>query len=159
MADRAIALVLGSILEQGLELAILSHCVLGWNTPEADAAQKKLFDASEDGAMTFGIKIRMAFALGVYGPRTRDDINMMRIIRNFFAHDKGHLTFDDEEVSALCNQLKWIDDYPWGVGEKPDTPRSRYVETIKYLYPFLTVGVGKPIRYSTAIYPFSEMYA
>jgi hypothetical protein len=35
MADRATALVLGSILEQGLELAILSHCVLGWNTPEA----------------------------------------------------------------------------------------------------------------------------
>jgi hypothetical protein len=28
-ADRGTALVLGSILEQGLELAILSHCVLG----------------------------------------------------------------------------------------------------------------------------------
>jgi hypothetical protein len=46
MADRATALVLGSILEQGLELAILSHCVLGWNTPEAEAEQKKLFGGS-----------------------------------------------------------------------------------------------------------------
>jgi hypothetical protein len=39
-ADRATALVLGSILEQGLELAILSHCILGWNTPEAETEQK-----------------------------------------------------------------------------------------------------------------------
>jgi hypothetical protein len=160
MADRATALVLGSILEQGLELAILSHCVLGWNTREAEEEQKNLFSGSEDGAMTFSIKIRMAYALGVYGQKTRTDLNTMRHIRNFFAHDRSHLTFDDEDISALCDQLKWIDDFPWGgvVGEKPDTPRGRYIETVKHLYPFLTVGVGKPIRYSTAIYPFSEMY-
>jgi hypothetical protein len=49
MADRATALVLGSILEQGLELAIFSHCVLGWNTLEADAEQKRLFGACLSG--------------------------------------------------------------------------------------------------------------
>jgi hypothetical protein len=161
MADRAMALVLGSILEQGLELAILSHCVLGWNTPEAEAEQKKLFGGSEDGAMTFGIKIRIASALGVYGPKTRADIDTMRHIRNFFAHDRSHLTFGDGDVSTLCHQLKWIDAFPWGgvIGDKPSTPRGRYIETVKHLYPFLTVGVGRPIRYSTAIDPFSEMYS
>jgi hypothetical protein len=161
MADRATALVLGSILEQGLELAILSHCVLGWNTTEAEAEQKRLFGGGEDSPMNFGVKIRIAYALGVYGPKTREDIDTMRHIRNFFAHDRGHLTFDDRDVSALCDHLKWIDDYPWGglAGEKPSTARSRYIETVKHLYPFLTVGVGKPIKYSTSVYPFSEMYA
>jgi hypothetical protein len=161
MTDRAMALVLGSILEQGLELAILSHCVLGWNSPEAETEQKKLFGGGDDGPMNFTVKIRMAYALGVYGPKTKDDIDAMRHIRNFFAHDKGHLTFDDKDVTALCDQLKWIDSFPWGsvVGEKPKTARGRYIETIKHLYPFLTVGIGKPIMYSTAIYPFSEMYA
>ena len=115
MADRATALVLGSMLEQGLELATLSHCVLGWNTPEAEAEQKRLFGGSEDSAMTFGIKIRIAYALGVYGPKTTGDIDMMRHIRNFFAHDRGHLTFDDIDVSALCDQLI-ISDTRWAVG-------------------------------------------
>jgi hypothetical protein len=70
MADRATALVLGAILEQGLELAILSHCVLGWNTPEAEAEQKKLFGGGEDSPMTFAVKIRIAYALGVFGQKT-----------------------------------------------------------------------------------------
>jgi hypothetical protein len=78
MADRATALVLGSILEQGLELAILSHCVLGWNTTEAEAEQKRLFGGGEDSPMNFGVKIRIAYALGVYGPKTREDIDTMR---------------------------------------------------------------------------------
>lgn len=161
MADRATALVLGSILEQGLELAILSHCVLGWNSPEAEAEQKKLFGGGEDGAMSFAVKVRMAYALGVYGPKTRADIDTMRHIRNLFAHDRSHLTFDDHVVSTLCDQIMWIDNFPWGgvVGEKPKAPRGRYVETIKHLYPFLTVGIGHPIKYSTALSPFDKMYA
>jgi len=161
MADRAAALVLGSILEQGLELAILSHCVFGWNTPEAEAEQKKLFGGGEDSPMNFSAKIRIAHALGVYGPNTRDDIDTIRHIRNLFAHDRSHLTFHDEVVSGLCDQIKWIGNFPWGgvVGEKPTTPRAQYIETIKHLFPFLTVGIGKPIKYSTAIFPFSEMYA
>jgi hypothetical protein len=111
--------------------------------------------------MNFTVKIRIAYALGVYGPNTRDDIDTIRHIRNLFAHDRGHLTFDDNIVSELCNQLKWIDNFPWGgiVGEKPINARGRYVETIKHLYPFLTVGVGRPIKYSTALFPFSELYA
>jgi hypothetical protein len=160
-ADRATALVLGAILEQGLELAILSHCVVGWNTPEAEAEQKKLFSGGEDGPMNFAVKIRLAYALGVYGPITRDDLDMMRNIRNLFAHDRGHLTFDDDVASKLCAQLKWIGHFPWGgvVGSAPASSRDQYVETVKHLFPFLTVGVGRPIRYLDSPFPFSEMYA
>lgn len=164
MADRATALVLGAVLEQGLELAILSHCVLGWSTtkgPEADEEQKKLFGGGGDGAMTFSHKIQLAYALGVYGPKSKSDVDMMRHIRNFFAHERTHLTFDDPEVSGLCNQLNWIDEFPWGgiVGERPSNARGRYVETVRHFFPYLTVGIGQPIKYQTAIYPFSEMYA
>jgi hypothetical protein len=158
-ADRSAALVLGAILEQGLELSILSHCVFGWNTPEAEAEQKKLFGAGEDAPMTFAIKTRIAYALGVYGPDTKDDLDTIRHIRNFFAHDKGHLTFDDEDVSGLCKQLKWIERYPWGgvAGEKPASARAQYVETIQYLYAFLATGVGNPVRYRES--PFPELWA
>ena len=85
----------------------------------------------------------------------------MRHIRNFFAHYRGNISFDDKDVVALCDQLKWIDSYPWGglAGEKPLTTRGRYVATVIHIFPFLTVGVGKPIGYSTSLYPFSEMYA
>ena len=95
------------------------------------------------------------------GQETRDDIDTMRHIRNFLAHDRGHLIFPDNDVTEFCNQLRWIDDYPWGgvVGAKPTTPRSRYVQTVRHFYPYFTVGIGEPVRYSTAVYPFSGMYA
>jgi hypothetical protein len=59
-ADRATALVLGSVLKQGLELAILLHCVFGWNSPEAEREQTKLFGGGEDAPMTLALKIRIA---------------------------------------------------------------------------------------------------
>ena len=159
MADRATALVLGSILEQGVELSIFSHCVLGWNTPESDAEQKKLFGGSGDGSMGFAVKTRMAYALGVFGPQTRDAFDLIRHIRNLFAHDRGHLTFEDSVVSDLCKQLKWIESYPWGGpgGPKPSSSRGRYVETVRYIFPYLKTRLGKPIKYSTYLVP--EMYA
>jgi hypothetical protein len=160
-SDRATALVLGAILEQGLELAILSHCVLGWNTPESESEQRKLFGGGEDAPINFAVKIRLAYALGVYGPNTRDDLDLMRHIRNLFAHDRGHLTFNDEIASKLCVQIKWIDAFPWGgvTGNAPASPRDQYVETVKHFFPFLTVGVGRPIKYLDSPFALSVMYA
>jgi len=158
MSDRATALVLGAILEQGLELSILSHCVIGWNTSESDAEQKKLFGGSGDGSMNYAVKIRMAFALGVFGPLTRADLDIMRHVRNLFAHDRSHLVFDERIVSDLSEQIQWVEKYTWGglAGRKPVSARSIYIATVRHLFPYLTVGIGRPIKYSTT--PFGEIY-
>ncbi len=109
--------------------------------------------------MTFALKIRIAYALGVYGPKTRDDLEVVRHVRNFFVHEKGHLTFDDSDVAELCDQLNWLNRFPWG-GEfktKPTSPRDRYIQTVMNYYAFLATGVGNPIRYSE--FPDSLLYA
>jgi hypothetical protein len=143
------------------ELANLSHCVLGWNSPSAEDEQRKLFGGDQDGAMSFAIKIRIAYALGVFGEKTRSVLDIMRHERNFFAHGREHVTFDDPDVSSLCDQLKWIDDYPWGglVGPKPANARGRYVQTVMFLFPYFASAVGTPIKYSAQPNPFSEMFA
>ena len=85
-------------------------------------------------------------------------MDIIRHIRNFFAHDKGHLIFDDPDVSRLCDQLKWIDSHSWdGVVLKPISARDKYIQTIMNFYAFLATGVGQPIR--VLDFPAPELYA
>lgn len=148
-ADRATALVLGAILEQGLEAAIFSHCVVGRGPEEESQEQRKLFGGGEEPPMNFAVKIRLAYGLGVYGPASRDDLDIMRTIRNLFAHDRAHLTFDDEVIAKLCRQIKWLDTADWEgwVHGRPESPRDIYIETTRHFFSFCNTS-DKPVRYT-----------
>jgi DNA-binding MltR family transcriptional regulator len=107
--DRALALMLGAILEQGIETAILSHLM-----PVDEKEVHKFFGPPEEAPLTFDLKIRLAFALGVFGPDSRDDITLIRHIRNAFAHTKSYIDFSDNDIIALCAELKYIEKMSWG---------------------------------------------
>ncbi len=147
---RATALVLGAILEQGLEMAILTHC-LGLD----EAGRDRFFAGNEDGPMTFAVKMRFGFALGLYGKNSLDDIDLVRRIRNLFAHDSGHLSFNDKVVADLCNQIKWLNRTVWPRYmrmRKPTNPRGKYIATIRYFFAYFDAAKvwGRhhgPIRY------------
>lgn len=153
--DRATALVLGSILEQGIEIAVLSHTVL---TNENE--QKELFGPPDGAAMNFYTKIQLAYALGVFGTNSKDDLNVIRHVRNAFAHARIKLSFESPEVFDLCDCLKWKDFLIWGgrMGPKPQTGRDIFVQAIKYYYSFFVSNEedGKPISYRT--YAMPELY-
>jgi hypothetical protein len=147
---RATALVLGAILEQSLETAIMSHCIA-----LDEKEQRKLFSGGEDGPMNFAVKIRLAFALGIYGEKSRDQLDIIRNIRNVFAHDKGHLHFDDGIVAELCNQLRWAYEFDWVEAEKAKTPQNIFIETVKDFVHYFNDGhrfrsaslLGTPLVY------------
>jgi hypothetical protein len=152
--DRAIALLLGAILEQGLELAILSHCIV---LPQNE--ERRLFGPPQEAPITFDVKIRLGYALGIYGSDSRDDLISVRHIRNLFAHIKTIMTFASDEVRDVCLYLKCVrkiaSDGEMGI-DLID-PRNMFIEAILHYYVFLAAAHEKPLRYTE--HELSELYS
>jgi DNA-binding MltR family transcriptional regulator len=53
----------------------------------------------------FSAKIRMGFALGLYGERTFHDLELLRELRNLFAHGKLAIDFNTPDVKRAINQF------------------------------------------------------
>ena len=145
--DRAAALITGTILEQGLEYALTSHFV------ELNSNERRdLFSADADAPLSsFAAKERLAYALGVFGPKTRDDLSCIRRVRNAFAHAKVHLNFESPEIIAVCNLLHYPVRIKTGflpIMKDPESARDKYIATAQFLtiYFFGTQHDG-PIRY------------
>jgi DNA-binding MltR family transcriptional regulator len=146
-ADRAAALITGTILEQGLEYALTSHFI------ELDSNERRdLFSEDADAPLSsFAARVRVAYALGVFGPKTRDDLACIRTVRNAFAHAKVHLNFESPEIIAVCNLLHYPVRVKTGflpIMKDPGSARDKYIATAQFLtiYFFGTQHDG-PIRY------------
>lgn len=150
--DRACALVLGAITEQGLETAITSHCI-----PLKENDVQWLFggDQAGDTAINFASKIRLGYALGIYGQETKRDLNMIRHIRNTFAHSQKMISFQTKEVSDACDSLLFLKrptSHPWVIGAFSD-PRSCLIVTVRTFFAYFSdVRKGEPIKCSTHEY-------
>lgn len=55
---------------------------------------------------TFSARITMAFVLGLITKITHDNLNVVRKIRNHFAHHHLDMTFADPGVQSLCHGLQ-----------------------------------------------------
>lgn len=97
---RSIALVMGAVLDQSLEGALLKKL-------PGIAQNNEGYIFSDDAAplRDLDAKIRMAFALGMFGEKTRADLSLIRVIRNTFAHSRMDINFETTEVSKACDFL------------------------------------------------------
>jgi len=53
----------------------------------------------------FSPKIMIAYALGIFGPSTRHDLDLVRLMRNQFAHCRKPLSLSIPQVSGVCDHL------------------------------------------------------
>lgn len=99
MSDQALALLDATMIERTLERVILSRMTR--------LTRKQRLDLFEGMAplSTFSAKIKMAHALAIFGPKTVADIEIIKDIRNAFAHSFHPLTFNRKEIAAQCNKL------------------------------------------------------
>jgi DNA-binding MltR family transcriptional regulator len=90
---------------------------------------------NESGPLrSFYSKIILGYAMGLYDEKIQHDLNIIRTIRNAFAHSKKILTFDDKliigEILRAHNvrkrDKKWLQKSP-----TPDSARTFYI-TICY---------------------------
>ena len=103
-SDRATAVLFASFVEINLENFIVSKLRPNLNSDD----RKQLFDY--EGAIgTFSSKIIIAYAFKLIGPVTRFDLNLIRILRNEFAHSRIPINFDTPEVKSVCDKLKLAD--------------------------------------------------
>jgi hypothetical protein len=102
--DRACGILFGGWIDLALVSAIKSTL-----RPDLTSGlEKDLFDF-EGPLGTFSSRINLAYALLIFGEKTKHDLELIRLIRNQFAHCRLPLRFEVPEVSAVCAHLQLPD--------------------------------------------------
>lgn len=146
-SDRGVAIVCASILDEQLKDVLSSFFI------ENDRAKKELFNTGEP-LSTFSSKIKMSYYLGLITENEYKNIEMIRKIRNDFAHRITGISFSDSSVKNRCNHLsipkeqyfpEKIKDIPLPNDDgslpkinldpftKDTPPRDRFVQVFTYL--------------------------
>ncbi|WP_145409258.1 transcriptional regulator [Paenibacillus xylanexedens] len=106
--DRGCALMTAAFLDESLKRLLEANTV----------DDKKTFEnlcIGTGGMATFSAKIEFCYLLGLISAETRRLLNIIRKIRNEFAHSMEILSFDTEDISNRCRSLhsKVISDTPF----------------------------------------------
>lgn len=130
--DYAVALLNSSVMDRMLEQLLRIKMV-----SKDERLLKDLF--SERGPMgNLNSKIQMATALGLIEARAAEEMNMIRIVRNAFAHSTGEISFETPEVasvieaSAMTKELRKVQH--WLVPEVPEVASF----TSRHMFLFIT---------------------
>jgi hypothetical protein len=98
--DRIVGLLAPAIVDKRLERAIRAR----WTDIPNDALLKDLF---RDGGPlgSFAIRIKIGFAIRIYGKDAYNDLRSLNKIRNAFAHKVAAKDFNDESIKDRSNKL------------------------------------------------------
>jgi len=124
LADTALVLLAATRIEGALEVAILAKM-----RPLNSTERKGLFEYTHNGPLCdFDARIKIAYALGVFGSKTRDDLFAIKAVRNHFAHPKAHWSLDHKEIAAICDSLHIHGTITiLGTNLDRSTPRGRFM--------------------------------
>jgi hypothetical protein len=96
--DRGVGIVAASVAESALTELIKRRLVMMSST-RADLLFGRMRPLS-----SFSAKIELGVALGLFDDRTRSVFNMLRDVRNAFAHEMAATSFDDLEIARLVQK-------------------------------------------------------
>jgi hypothetical protein len=102
--DRARAVLMVSFVENALRDFLSRR--LRPNFPKKE--YQKLFGRMAP-LSSFSAKILTGFAFNYYGQDTYNDLDLIRELRNGFAHSRNSFAFDTAEVAAMCANLRTPD--------------------------------------------------
>lgn len=123
--DRGAALVGAALLDSRLERLLLSHMLAG-------KVADDLVKGGNAPLGTFSARINATYAFGLITTAERQDLNLIRGIRNEFAHSEHGLTFADQKIVGLCSSLtsRRPPDMIEGSGGYP--PRQRFNDAVLF---------------------------
>jgi DNA-binding MltR family transcriptional regulator len=104
---------------------------------------------------TLAAKIKLGHALGVYAKTLRDDLDLMRHIRNLAAHAKEAVDFSSPEIMEACANLVIPDKFgPFILMVLPRTDltsaKVRFMESARMAFLYLRDSdAPKPMRFET----------
>ena len=131
--DRAMVLSLATFLEDTLGRLLFAYL-------RTSKATKELVDGFNAPLGTFGTRIKAVYALGLVTEEQFKDMEILRKVRNHFAHDWEGVTLQRNDISALIGQLSGytVDHEPIEGGD-----RERLLQTLSTCCIELQVFVGR----------------
>lgn len=117
--DRGAALLGAAFLDDVLELVLRSAMV------DAPEVIDKLIGGGR-ALESFGSRAHLAYLMGLLGPDIYADINLIREVRNDFAH-RQPTSFDSEEIRDKCKRLQCVSVF---YTDEMCTPQERFVVDI-----------------------------
>jgi DNA-binding MltR family transcriptional regulator len=131
--DRAMILSMGSFIEEELGrllLAYFRNC----------KATRDLIEGFNAPLGTLGARIKAVYAFGLVGDDQFKDMEILRKVRNLFAHDWEGISLERNDVAALIGQLSG---YSFEGVSKEGTPRERLTRTIGCIATELHIFAGR----------------
>jgi DNA-binding MltR family transcriptional regulator len=124
LADYAIAMIGAELLNGALEAALHGR----FRKLDEKTEVPELFSYEQNGPLAdLGSRIKVAYAMNLFGPETRDDLNSIRRIRNLFAHHPEQHSFWEPEIAEECRHLHIVNTLTIAHGVDRRDPRSRYI--------------------------------
>jgi hypothetical protein len=121
LSDYAIALIGASLVERTLQASIEARFIR-----LTEDEQRRLFSYEHRGPLAdFSARIKIGYAMGAFGPNTRDDLEHIRHIRNLFAHAPSVMRFSIPEIAEAC-EFAIIKKLRIAEGGSPEDARSAY---------------------------------
>ncbi|MEF8733745.1 MAG: MltR family transcriptional regulator [Candidatus Accumulibacter meliphilus] len=117
-SDRGSALFATAYLDKAISDLLYLSVVY-----EPKKVKKDLFDFNSPLG-TFSSRIKMAYYLGKISKEVRQDLDLLRDIRNRFAHHPSVVSFDDEKIANKCRELQF------SFREKKDQPRLHFLGSV-----------------------------
>jgi len=142
---RGAALVAAAFLDIYLEFLIKLSLV-----PLRDEETMGLFGPDRPLG-TFSSRIKIAQALGIFGRKTAHDLNIMREIRNAFAHGIRKMNFNTPEVKELLMSLHCLADIE---NYRSLSSRKLFLEVTAMLLTHIAVKREKATRPRPLTEPF-----
>jgi len=85
--------------------------------------EKDLFEGTAPLA-AFSARIKMAYYLGLISRAIRRDLDIIRAVRNDFAHTLAVVSFDNQQIRDRCKALSF------SYHEKQESPRSHFIAAV-----------------------------
>ncbi len=135
-SDRIAAIAGAALLDDALGLALSARFVsIGkrW--------EDRLFSGATAPLSSLSAKARVGFALGMLGPATFADIELIRKVRNEFAHIALSVSFNDPGIMEKCHQLTtpsriddiWLAIAQLGGQHDFDNTKHRYIASARHI--------------------------
>lgn len=122
--DRTIAIMRCAEIERALERLIYAKMV-DLNTSEG----AELFEGMGP-LSSFSARIKIAYALGGLAKEARNDLNVIRAVRNAFAHSERSLSFETAKVADTVSLIGILNRTPEGqhlLGTAPEPLTTRWL--------------------------------
>lgn len=105
---------------------------------------------------SFGKRVALAYALGLLRESEKKDLDLIRKIRNLFAHGIKNLSFEAEQIKNRCYELQIAKDVlkgPLAKARIVDNPRLRFILAVGTIGNFVYYRARNVIRHREVFPP------